>query len=448
QLRAFETGCYGNPLIRTPNVDRLAGEGLRFETAVTNYPLCMPARSVLLSGQYNRTCTNGTGNVVYRSEQGRRSYMPEYPEPGRTHLPATTLPELLHEAGYHTRAIGKWHINVWPHRIGFDDYVIPRVHHAHTGQLYTENGGPEFAAPGYSVDFEAERVESFLDSRRTAGQPFFLYYNISVPHCPLADAPEQYRAMYAPEDVPLRANVDPERPIENQDFRFKVYRYDYRYYDLRLPYTETLPEGYALRNVIAEYYGMTTWMDAALGRMLAALDRTGLADDTLVVFTSDHGDNLGSHGLCQKGSMNEEAIRIPLIVRGPARQRDAGVDKKHVVSLVDMAPTLLSRAGLPIPDHMQGRDLTPCLQDGQADVASCAFVENQQGAAIRSARHLYFLPYAAGSRQLAGRPEQFFDLGADPWQQSNLAATARDSDIAGELDSQLRQWDHQTPWMG
>jgi arylsulfatase A-like enzyme len=446
QLRAFETGCYGNAVIRTPNVDRLAGEGVRFETAVTNYPLCLPARSVLISGQYNRTCTNGSGNVGYELAPGV-GYMPEYPEPGRTHLPAPTLPELLREAGYHTRVIGKWHINVWPHRVGFDAYVIPRVHHAHTGQHFTEDGGPEFVPPGYSVEFEAERVESFLESRRADDKPFFLYYNISVPHCPLADAPEAFRDMYAPETVPLRANVDLERPIEDQDDWFKVYRYDYRHYMMHLPYTETLPDGYSLRHVIAEYYGMTTWMDAALGRMLAALDRTGLADDTLVIFTSDHGDNLGSHGLVQKGGMNEEAIRIPLIVRAPAPRRAVGVDRGHVVSLVDMAPTILGGIGLPVPDHMGGRDVSALLRGGEADVESCAFIENHRGAAIRTNRHLYFLPYAGEDRQLADRPNQFFDLDADPWQRCNMAQTAQDSSLAGELDAQLRQWDAETPWM-
>jgi arylsulfatase A-like enzyme len=446
QLRAFETGCYGNPLIQTPNVDRLAGEGLRFETAVTNYPVCMPARSVLLSGQHNRTCTNGSGNVGYPIGPDR-GYMPEYPEPGRRHLKAATLPELLREAGYHTRVIGKWHINVWPHKIGFDDYLIPRVHHAHTGQSFTENGGPEFVPPGYSVDFEAERVERFLDSRRTANQPFFLYYNISVPHCPLADAPETYRAMYAPEDVPLRRNVDLDRPIEDQDHWFKVYRYDYRYYDLHLPYAETLPDGYSLRHVIAEYYGMTTWMDAALGRMLSALDRAGLADKTLVLFTSDHGDNLGSHGWVQKGGVNEESIRIPMIIRNPLGHGVTGVHQDHVVSLVDLAPTILASVGVPTPGHMFGRDLSPLLRGQPLQADPCAFIENGQGAAIRSRRHLYFLPYKPEDRRLTDTPGQFYDLVTDPFEMCNLSTDEPHSDARDELDRQLRRWDQETPWM-
>ena len=176
QLRAFEVGCYGNSVIRTPNIDALAACGARFETAVTNYPICMAARSVLISGQYNRTCTGGISNFHWRVEnRERKNIIPEYPFPGRPHLPNPTLPEVLRNHGYYTAAIGKWHIHSWPHDVGFDYYLIPRVHHCHTGQSFTENGGPEFVAPGYSVDFEADRMETFLKDRAENKDPFFLY---------------------------------------------------------------------------------------------------------------------------------------------------------------------------------------------------------------------------------------------------------------------------------
>ncbi len=215
QLRSFEVGCYGNPEVRTPNMDRLAREGARFECAVTNYPVCMAARSVLLSGMYNRSCTGGVSNVVYVSTTGDHA-MPEYPAKGRPHLKEPTLAEVLRDAGYSTTAIGKWHIHSWPHDVGFEHYVIPRVHHCHSGQSFTEDGGPEFVPQGYSVDYEAERVERFLMRQKTASQPFFLFYNISPPHCPLADAPERCLRMFRPETVTLRPNVDPTRPLPNE----------------------------------------------------------------------------------------------------------------------------------------------------------------------------------------------------------------------------------------
>ncbi len=134
--------------------------------------------------------------------------MPEYPYAGHPHLKDPTFVEILRDHRYRTSVIGKWHIHSWPGNIGFDHYLIPRVHHCHTGQSFTQDGGPEFVPSGYSVDFEAQQVENFLQKQKKQDSPFFLYYNISVPHCPLNDAPEKYQTLYRPEDIPLRPNVD------------------------------------------------------------------------------------------------------------------------------------------------------------------------------------------------------------------------------------------------
>ena len=167
----------------------------------------------------------------------------------------------------------------------------------------------------------------------------------------MSDAPEKYTTMYRPEEIPIRPNVDLSKRLSDQDHWFKVYRWDYRYYNFHLPYTEELPEDFTLQRVIAEYYGMTTWVDDAVGRMLAALDANGLAEDTIVVFTSDHGDYLGSHGRVQKGDLHEESVRIPLIVRWPAGL-ESRVACQQVAALVDLAPTLLGLAGAETPSHM------------------------------------------------------------------------------------------------
>ncbi|RLD10956.1 MAG: hypothetical protein DRI44_04730 [Chlamydiae bacterium] len=446
QLRAFEVGCYGNPVIQTPNLDRLASNGTRFETAVTNYPVCMAARSVLISGQYNRTCTGGISNVAFQSQAGSFN-MPEYPFFGRPHLKSPTLAEILRSHNYHTSVIGKWHIHSWPDDIGFDEYLIPRVHHCHSGQSFTENGGPEFVPPGYSVDYESERVESFLENQRDKNNPFFLYYNISVPHCPLADAPEKFRTMYKPEEIPLRANVDIDKPLKDEEYWFKIYRYDFRYYDLHLPYTEKLPEDYSLRHLIAEYYGMTTWMDSAVGKMLNALEKSGLADDTIVVFTSDHGDNLGSNGLVQKGGPNEESVRIPLIINQPESGIKKAVDKTHVASLVDLAPTLLSLIDVEIPSHFHGRDMSAICVGKQSDIDNHAFIETGNGVAIRTPEYLYHLPFSGQNHDLAENPDQFYDLIEDPYQLHNLAGENVTGEIAKELDTKLREWNNKIPWM-
>lgn len=448
QLRAFETGCYGNPVIRTPNLDHLAAQGLRFETALSSFPVCMAARSVLLSGQYNRTCTGGVTNIGYPGQPGDFN-MPEYPAYGRPHLPDTTLAEALRSRGYHTAAIGKWHIHSWPDDLGFDQYLIPRVHHCHSAQHFTENGGPEFVPPGYSVDYEAERVVQFLQAQRGSRQPFFLYYSISPPHNPLLDAPETYTRMYDPAQIPLRPNVDLSQPLADQDYWFKVYRWDFRHYHLHLPYTETLPAEYDLRRLIAGYYGLTTWVDDVLGRALSALQENGLAQDTIVVFTSDHGDNLGSLGLVQKGGPNEEAVRVPLVIRWPGHVPAAAVNRTQPAALVDLAPTLLALSGGVPPACMQGRDLAAlCLGAAQAVEPSHAVIETSAGIALRTLTHLYFLPWEGSvAGVLAAAPRFFYDLRSDPYQMHNLAGSAAQEQTAARLDRLLRDWNQATPWM-
>ena len=319
--------------------------------------------------------------------------LPEYPASGRPHLPDPTLPEVLATHGYYNAVIGKWHIHTWPHVLGFDYTLIPRVHHCHTGQSFTENGGPEFVPPGFTVDFEAEQVERFLQQRREVEQPFFLFYNISPPHCPFADAPEQFLSMYCPEDMPIRPNVDLNRTLPDQDHWFKIYRYDYKYYEHHLPYTDALPDGYDLRHVLAEYYGLTSWVDEAVGRLLAALDAAGLSEDTILLFTADHGDYLGSHNRVQKSGLHEESIRIPLMVRWPRQPGFRGqVVREQVAGLADLAPTLLlDLAGVAAPRHMHGRSLAPVLRRERAALDdNAAIVETDgEGIAIRTPTHLY-----------------------------------------------------------
>jgi len=446
QLRAFEIGCYGNAHVRTPAMDRLAREGFRFEHAVTNYPVCMAARSVALSGQYNRTCTGGVSNVAYPSRPGDVN-MPEYPEAGRPHLKAPTLAEVLRDEGYATTVIGKWHIHSWPHDVGFQHYVIPRVHHCHSGQSFTEDGGPEFVPQGYSVDYEAERVEGFIADRARRPEPFFLYYNISPPHCPVADAPERFRRMYDPGQVELRPNVNPSVPLERQDYWLKVYRYDFRHYALHLPYAEELPSGYDIRALTAEYQGLITWADEALGRMLGALDRSGLAEDTIVLFTADHGDNLGSHGFVQKGGPTEESIRIPWLIRWPGAI-PVGATHDVVASLVDVAPTLLDLGQMPVPAHMHGRSLGDSVTGrGDPPDPAYAIVETAGGASIRTRSRMCFVPFVQGGRKLADQPTMLYDLDADPYQFRNLAGEEGTMDEERRLASAVREWDARTPWM-
>ena len=448
ELRWCEVGCYGNAKIRTPHIDCLAAEGLRFDAAVSNCPVCMPARSIVLSGQHARTCTGRLGNISWHPKEGGW-IMPQWPTGRREHLPDQTLPEALRDAGYHTSAIGKWHVEAWPDAVGFDHYLIPAHQHTHSAQWFCEDGGPVFSPPGYSVDYEADRVEQFLANRAEADEPFFLYYNVSPPHMPLADAPEKYTRMYGRDDVTVRKNVDLSTPIENQRSKFLTYLWDYRYYRDHLPYTEVLPDGFDLVDLQAMYMGLTTWVDDVVGRMMASLEATGLSDDTIVIFTSDHGDNFGSFGRMGKGSLNEESIRVPMVARGPGVP--AGVVSEQVASLVDLGPTLLSMSHNAPPAHMQGRDLTPVLRgDVDALVDNFAIIESgNHGVGVRTPTHLlgFKRGHAADGHALADDPYMFHDLTADPYELTNLAGTDQQADVAATLTEHARAWHASTPWM-
>ncbi|MGH7144793.1 MAG: sulfatase-like hydrolase/transferase [Planctomycetota bacterium] len=444
ELRAFEVACYGHPTIRTPNIDRLAASGVRFATAVSNNPVCLPARSILMSGQYSRTCCGRLGNNTHRTTTGR-SIFAQWPVAEWRQVRQPTLAHRLRGAGYRTATIGKWHIEAWPDELGFDHYVIPAIQHAHTAQWFCENGGPVFSPPGYSVDYEIARVEGYLTDRAQDGGPFLLYYNISPPHMPVADGPEHYLRMYSREEVRVRPNVAEDR-IPHLEASLKTYLWDYRHYRDDLPYTRHLPAGCDLRQVHAMYMGMTTWVDDTVGRLLAALQRSGLAENTIVVFTSDHGENMGSHGRMGKSTLNEESIRIPLCVSGPSIAR--GHVSTRIASLVDLAPTLLTCAGQPTPAHMAGRDLGPALRAEPCPGSETfALIETAgDGCGIRTATHLLGLPWSDTPRQLGPQPQYFYDLTQDPYELDNRAAAEADSALARELIARVQAWHAQTPW--
>ena len=447
QLRPFEMGCYGNEVVRTPHLDRLAAEGVRFETAVSNNPVCMPARSCLLSGQYSRTCMGMLGNYSERQEDGSTT-MPEHPAGGRPHLPAPTLPEMFRTLGYDTALIGKWHIHSAPGSLGFDYSLYPRVHHRHSGQSYRENDGEEFQVDGFSVRFESDQVGGYLRDRENRRNPFFLYYSISPPHMPLMDAPETYLEMYDPNDIPLRPNVFRDGRLPYDDHWFRVYLWDFLFYDKHLPFTRTLPSGFDLRRLIALYYGMTTWVDDMVGRLMHFLRAYRHTENTIIVFLSDHGDNLGSHHLFNKGRLIEESIRIPLIFHAPNDLKPR-VNTASTAQLIDVMPTLLSLCGGSVPAHVQGRNLDKTIRDGDArGEEDGVFVETSRGqVGLRTTTHTYGIRIDPKTGLVLDDRDCFYDLRTDPWQLFNLRGSSGDAKLAAGLRDRVLAWHHETPWM-
>ncbi len=444
QLRSFEVGCYGNEVIRTPHIDRLAAEGVRFKHAVSNNPVCMPARSCLISGQYSRTCMGSLNNHKALDRNGRE-ILPEYPVDTREHLRDPTLPEQFKALGYDTALFGKWHIHPAPGIVGFDYSLFPRVHHRHTGQTFVENTGPGDVVDRFSVAFEADKVGEYLGNR--GDTPFFMFYSISPPHMPLLDAPQRYVDMYNPDEIPLRPNVNIDGELPFHENWFKIYLWDFLYYDEHLPYTESLPDGFDLQKLIALYYGMTTWVDDTVGRLMDALEKNGLADDTIVVFLSDHGDNLGSHHQFNKGLLIEESIRIPMIFHAPKRW-SPDIRTEQVSQIIDVMPTLLDTCGAEIPDKVQGRSLAPLLTGACNSLDDFdAFIETGSGQiGLRTPAHLYGIRLEEDRRTTRDDCDCFYDLEADPYERENLAGK-QDDGLQKRLRKRLVEWHEKTPWM-
>lgn len=436
QMRPFELGCYGHPVVQTPNIDRLAQDGVRFELACTTNPLCTPARSSLLSGQYARTCT---GMLECWFE----------PDNERIHFPNATLPEILRDNGYETALIGKWHMQPYPKLVGFDHSVYPKVNHLNVDQDYFDADRNHFIAKGFVPEFELDQLDQYLD--KPHDKPFFLYYNISLPHMPYFDVPDRFRFRYGRKDVRLRENTMIDGRICRNDRWFHIYIHDYLYY-MDLKEGLTLPNNFDLVDLTAQYYGLISCVDWQIGKILEMLQQKGLEEDTLVIFSSDHGDSLGSHDCYNKHVVYDEAVRIPLIFRLPGKLQK-GVRKDTVASLADIAPTILSLTGIPTPDFMHGKDLSGLLRDKDFQMENNdAIFENANGEiAVRTPHRMYSILTSTQDgtpkRKLENDAFRYYDMDNDPYQENNLAKTGGLDGEADALRQRLLEWDETTPWL-
>jgi len=393
QLRAEATGCAGNEQVRTPNLDRLADEGVYFPNAYTTDPVCSPARASILTGRY----PHNHGVVA----NGVR-------------LPATerSIARHLGESGYETGYVGKWHLDgderpgyvpPGPRRHGFEHWYGFNCDHGHLdGHPRFDPDGNVTRVDGYQPEIQTGYAIDFVEEH--ADDPFCLFLSWGPPHTPF-DAPGRYSDLYPEEDVEFRPNV---------------------------PGSETS----VVRGDLAEYYAMVTSLDDNLGRLLDALERLGLEEETIVCFTSDHGEMLGSLGRYRKGTPFEESIHVPLIVRYPDRI-EAGLTLDAAVSLCDLAPTLLALCDVPVPDRVDGRDLAPYLTGASTDdLTDGVYVEGKlpwcsaEWRALRTERYLLCIDRLLEVVYL-------FDTEEDPYQMENLAEREPLPDVAWDLRARL-----------
>lgn len=349
-----DLGCYGHDLVRSPNIDRLAARGVRFDRAYCQYPVCNPSRSSFLTGLY----PDQTG-VLSNSDNFRR----KQPD-------VVTLPQLFQQHGYFVARVGKiFHYGVplqigtsgaddpqsWQqvyNPIGIDRTELHRVNSLLPGQY----GGTLSWLNIESSDLEhtdgigASAAIMLMRENHPGetGKPFFLAVGFYRPHTPYV-APSHYFDLY-----PL-ASIHPvlEIPGDRDDIPVAALA------DRPMQRELTVPRR---KEIIQAYYASTSLMDAQVGRLLEALDRLDLARNTVVVFISDHGYHLGRHGLWQKGDLFEGSARVPLVIAAPGIA--GGLSSQSIVEMVDIYPTIAELCGLPIPGHVKGQSMLPLLGGG------------------------------------------------------------------------------------
>ncbi len=434
-------GCAGNPVIRTPHIDRLASEGTLFSQAVTPCPICIPARVSLLTGRMP-----GAYGVI-ENYQARSK-------------PETVLPRALADADYHTRAIGcmnfvpstetygfhqmtlceetGWVRSPTIHpdgKIRFDDYdryLLDRglwgwdkpVQIGYNEVKPTRNPLPiEHHVTTWCGDHAVNYLENI-------DEPFFLFLSFTKPHPPY-DAPQGTEDWYNPDTIPFPCVAPGEYESKHPDLPIYRARQEFNLYSDE-----------AARTALAYYFSNITLIDQQIGRVLDALEARGRLDNTVILFTSDHGDLMGDHGLWFKSLAYEGAVRVPMILFD-GRSRGPGQISEKLVSLVDLLPTLLTAAGRPVPDDLPGRDLAALAVQPDDDRPFMAVeVECMNGPlqALRSSKWKY-IHYESGDF------EELYDLENDPHEFENLAHDPGHRDTARALRRDLAAYlaTHSTP---
>lgn len=416
-------GVYGNPVIQTPVLDRLAAEGTLFENAYCNCPICVPSRASFATGRYVHQIGKWDNAIPYTGEP--HSWGHE-----------------LHDTGHQCDSIGKLHYRGSEDPNGFDNELLPlHVLHgegdvqgmlrrppptrASTRQLAGDAGEGQSTYLTYDANIRDQAIGWLQDiAVQRPEKPWCLFLSFVCPHFPLV-APAEFFRLYPLDTVPLprlREPSDfPDHPVLRKLREVQDYEDHFR-------------DEEHVRIAVAAYYGMVSYPDDNIGRVLGALAATGLDRDTLVIYTSDHGDNLGTRTFWGKSNMYEEAAGVPLIMRGPGIA--PGHRVKTPVSLVDAYPTILDAVGEPqAGDHdLPGRSLLQLMHGEDPDrtvLAEYHAVGSLTGIfMVRFGRYKYV--------HYEGYRPQLFDLDADPGETRDLAVEPGSEAVLAEGERRLR----------
>jgi len=402
QWRASALGYSGDPNVKTPNLDRFAAEAVNFPNAVTVCPVCTPYRASLLTGRY----PSSTGMFL------NDLYLPDE---------ELCMAEIFKTEGYSTGYLGKWHLdghgrlnNVDPgRRQGFDYWKALECVHRYKKMPYYENDIPEMKYwEGYSPYALAVDANRYMTEHAQEGNPFLLFISFGTPHFPHGSAPQEFKEMYPEDKLVLAPNV-PEEWEEKT------------------------------REELQGYYGHCSATDKAIGGILDKMEELNLSENTIVVFTSDHGDMMGSHGMrpYMKQLAWDESIKVPFLIRCPSMDKNKGAVVNAPINTPDILPSLLGLANIEIPESVEGDDLSALIlaPDPKVDRAAlimnlCPFssgYKDPEYRAIRTKQYTY-------ARTPEGASKLFDNL-KDPYQMNNLVNKAEYEELQQDLDSKLNE---------
>ena len=448
EQRADTMAAYGNRRIHAPNLNRLAGQSTVFRNTYVTQAVCTPNRAAVMTGLWPHTCGCTTNNIPLPAD-------------------APCINELLNDADYRSAYMGKWHLgdeifaqHGFEQWVGMEDgyrnhYGAGRdgdarsdYHHWLVERGYKpgkENSFSRGFAAGLPVEhckpkFLEEQACNFL--RRNRNEPFMLNVNFLEPHMPFTGPLNEE---HEPEEVELPPNFgDPLE--ENEPLRYRL---------LQAVYRKQYPSEQAIHNLIRKYWGLVTQVDRSVGVMLDTLERLGLADNTIVVYTSDHGDMMGAHHLVAKTVMYEESTRVPWLIRAPGQRRQQMIE--NPVSQIDLVPTLLDLMGSEAGRDLPGKSLVSSIR-ADRPTNDHVFMEWNPGCGFRVPKRVDF-----ATREEIQRVEQestrsvvspdgwklclsdldkcqLFNLRADPYETTNLFDSGLHDDVISRLTGQIHAW--------
>lgn len=403
QWRECDHGYAGNPDVMTPHIDRFSREGVNFSNAISGIPVCCPHRACLITGKYPLTHGLFLNDLSLATDH-------------------RSIAHCLNEAGYATGWIGKWHIDGQgreaftppERRQGFQYWRTLECTHDYNNSTYFADTPERLHWEGYDAIAQTQNAREYMEAHAASGAetPFALFLSWGPPHAPYHTAPDRYRKLYADRELTLRPNV----PAESREQALTDYR---------------------------GYYAHMTALDDCMGDLLQTLEETGLAQNTIVVYTSDHGDMMHSRGAMKKQQPWDESLRVPFLLRWPEKLGNRPREIAMPLNTPDIMPTLLGLAEVKIPTEVEGTDRSAVVlgreepDDDHAALTLCVTpfgqwtrdVGGREYRGVRTKRYTY-------CRDLDG-PWLLYDNKADPYQMTNLVNLPSHAAIQARLEKQL-----------